>query len=98
VPGRTPCAFCIHLSRRDHDPGWPEVWRQSSWSSTPVAHGPTLSITAHTATAHVLSWVAGDDPPSMSHLVEIEAPHGKSSVRATRKHPECGCAWPTMSA
>ena len=96
-PGITPCVVCLHLHRRDHDPQWPDVWRQQPHVPSPVANAAIVAITAHIAATHVLSWALGDDPPSTHGVIEILAPYGTVITRPSHRHPECGCAWATMA-
>jgi hypothetical protein len=96
-PGITPCVVCLHLRRRDHDPLWPDVWRQQPPTPSPVAHVTTVAITAQLAASHVLTWALGEEPLSSHSIVEIRAPHGTMVTRPSHRHPECGCAWATMT-
>jgi len=97
TPGITPCVVCVHLRRRDHDPQWPDVWRQQPSTPSPVAHATAVAMTAQLAAAHVLSWTLGEEPLSTHSIVEIHAPHGTVLTRPSDRHPECGCAWATMT-
>ena len=96
LPGRTPCRHCVTLARRDHDPGWAQVWRQLGPDASPDAESSLVGMTAHLAAAHVVDWLTGGSPPTLTGVVEITAPHGTAAVLATARHPECGCAWPDL--
>ena len=93
VPGTSPCQFCLYLHRRDHDPAWSQIWRQRTWPASPAAHGPTAAVTASLAVAHILTWIAGDRPPSTSQVIEVAAPECTITSRPSVVHPECGCSW-----
>lgn len=93
-PGQSPCQFCLELTRRDLDRGWPAMWRQQTAESTPNADGVLVAITAHLAVAHVLDWLTGGQPPSIGGFLEVAAPHASTTLRRLAQHPECGCAWP----
>ncbi len=97
-PGQSPCLFCLDLARRDVDAGWSDVWRQRVTRSSPDADAVLVGITAHIATAHIVDWLTGGRPPSRGGFVEIEAPHGVTTLRTLRQHPECGCTWPESPA
>ncbi|MEO8107114.1 MAG: ThiF family adenylyltransferase [Actinomycetes bacterium] len=97
-PGRSPCAFCLALARRDQDPQWPTIWRQQQITPTPDADAILVGLTAYLSVAHVLDWLTGGSPPSLGGFVETSAPHGKTSSRQFSQHPECGCTWPDSSA
>ena len=96
-PGITPCLVCLNLRRRDHDPQWPDVWRQQPPTPSPIAHATTVAMTAQLAATHVLLWALGDEPLSTHTIVEILAPHGTVVARPSHRHPECGCGWATMT-
>ena len=93
IPAQTACMFCVHLHHRDHDPAWPQVWRQLSWDATPITHSITVAITANLAVSHVLTWATSGNPPSMRGIIDVDGPHGTSQFRSTPPHPECGCTW-----
>ena len=95
-PGQSPCQFCLELTRRDVDRGWPDVWRQQIADVTPNADGVLIAITAQIAAAHVLDWLTGGQPPSIGGFVEVAAPHAATSLRHLAQHPECGCTWPEV--
>jgi hypothetical protein len=96
--GVTACHFCIQLHRRDHDPGWPQVWRQRRWDATPVALASTAAIAAHIAASHVVQWSSGESVPSMRGVVEVDARYGMAAFHPTPPHPECGCVWTPLAA
>jgi hypothetical protein len=96
--GVTACHFCVQLHRRDHDPAWPQVWRQRTWDATPVALASTAAITAHIATSHIVEWCCGESVPSMRGVVEVDSTYGMSAFHPTPPHPECGCAWSALEA
>jgi bacteriocin biosynthesis cyclodehydratase domain-containing protein len=92
-PGETACYLCVQLHRRDHDPAWPQIWRQLRHDSTPVVSATMAAITAYLAAAHVLAWCCDDHVPSMRGVVEVDPRQGCSTFHPTPPHPECGCAW-----
>jgi hypothetical protein len=94
VPGRSPCHFCLELTRRDLDAGWANIWRQQVAVPTPDADGILVGITANIAAAHVIEWLSGGQPPSVGGFIDVVAPHGTTHRRTLRLHAECGCAWP----
>lgn len=93
-PNAPPCHFCIELARRDLDPGWANVWRQQAPHPTPDADAVLVAITANIAVAHTVDWLTEGRPPSIGGFVDVVAPHGATTHRQIRQHPECGCAWP----
>lgn len=97
VPGRTPCRRCVTLARRDRDPGWAEVWRQLEVSASPDAESSLVGMTAHLAVAHILDWLTGGVPATLTGVVELTSPQGGVRVVPTAPHPECGCAWPDLA-
>jgi hypothetical protein len=96
--GITACHFCVQLHRRDHDPAWPQVWRQRSWDVTPVALASAAAITAHIAASHVVEWSCGESVPSMRGVVEVNSIYGVAGFHPTPPHPECGCVWTSLAA
>ena len=98
VPGVTACHFCVQLHRRDHDPAWPQVWRQRTWEATPVALASAAAITGHIAAAHVVEWTCGAPVPSMRGVVEVDSEFGMAAFHPTPPHPECGCVWASSAA
>ena len=97
-PGAIACHFCVELHRRDADPAWPELWRQRTWSSSPVALSSAVAITAHLAASQVVSW-ALDEPTQARHgLLEVDERRGTSALRPLRPHPECGCTWRPLAS
>lgn len=98
LPGRSPCHFCLELTRRDRDPGWSDIWRQQLAVPTPDADAVLVAITANIAAAHIVEWLSGGRPPSVGGFVDVVAPHGTTHRRTLRQHAECGCAWPDGGA
>ncbi|MFL6070040.1 MAG: TOMM precursor leader peptide-binding protein [Actinomycetes bacterium] len=98
VPGVTACHFCVQLHRRDHDPAWPQVWRQRTWDATPVALASAAAVTAHIAASHVVEWTCGAAVPSMRGVVEVDSEFGMAGFHPTPPHPECGCVWASLAA
>lgn len=97
VPGATPCRHCVTLARRDRDPGWAQVWRQLDPRSAPDADSSLVGMTAHLATSHVLEWMTGGEPPTLTGQLELVAPEGSTRLLPVSRHPECGCAWPDLA-
>lgn len=97
IPGATPCHHCVSLARRDRDPGWPQVWRQLRPHSSPDADASLVGVTAHLAASHVLEWLTGGEPPSLTGQLEVTAPEGGTRLLPFTRHPECGCAWPDLA-
>lgn len=98
VPGRTACWHCVTLAHRDRDPGWAQVWRQLEVAASPDTDASLVGMTAHLASAHVLEWVTGGEPPTLDGQVVLTAPEGTSVRQPVTPHPECGCAWPDLAA
>lgn len=94
VPGRSPCHFCLELTRRDIDAGWSDIWRQQVAVPTPDADAVLVGVTANITAAHLIEWLSGGRPPSVGGFVEVLAPHGTTRQRTLRQHAECGCTWP----
>jgi hypothetical protein len=94
VPGRSPCHFCLELTRRDLDAGWSDIWRQQVAAPTPDADAVLVGITANIAAAHIIEWLSGGRPPSVAGFIDVVAPHGTTHRRRLQQHAECGCAWP----
>lgn len=97
VPGTTPCRHCITLARRDRDPGWAQVWRQLDPYTRTDTDASLVGMTAHLATAHVLEWMTGGEPTTLTGQLELTAPEGTVRLVPVARHPECGCAWPDLA-
>jgi hypothetical protein len=101
VPGRTSCLRCHDLIRRDRDPTWPAVAAQLASESpdalTPCDTALATAVAAH-ATLHALSFLEGDDPPSVNATIDVRAPHGTVRRRPWSAHPGCGCGWQRAQA
>jgi hypothetical protein len=54
VPGRGPCLMCLHLTRADHDPGWPAVLSQLA----PDVVGGPAEVCGETSLAYATAGVA----------------------------------------
>jgi hypothetical protein len=93
-PGRTSCHFCLELTRRDLDPHYPQIWRQSRRHRLPPCGTLLAGLTAHVAAAQVVEWVAGGRPAALDGIMVIETPDGCIKRVPARAHPECGCTWP----
>lgn len=98
VPGRTPCAHCVTLARRDRDPGWAHVWRQLDAPPSPDADSLLVGVTANVAAAHLLDWLTEGTPSTLSGQLELSAADGATRLLPAAPHPECGCAWPDLVA
>lgn len=96
IPGRTSCLRCHDLIRRDRDPTWPTVAAQLA-SEAPDTLAPcdtvlATAVAAH-STLHALSFLEGDDPPSINATIDVRGPHGLVRRRPWTAHPGCGCGW-----
>jgi ThiF family len=98
VPGQTSCQLCLELSRRDREAHYAVVWRQRLRQPHPECEPLLAAVTANIAASHVVSWAAGDSPPSLDALLEVVSPDASVRRQTTRAHPECGCAWPGSAA
>jgi hypothetical protein len=97
-PGSSACHFCLELHRRDEDPAWPELWRQRTWSASPVTVASTVAVTAHLAASQVVSWVLGEPMSSAVGVLQVDGRRGTSVLRPVSPHPECGCAWRPLAS
>ena len=97
-PGTTACHFCVELHRRDADPAWPDLWRQRTWSPSPVALASTVAVTAHLAAAQVVSWALGEPTPAASGVLTVDGRRGTSIRQPLGPHPECGCTWRPLAS
>jgi hypothetical protein len=95
VPGRGPCLTCLHLTRADHDPGWPAVLSQL----TPAVVGRPAEVCGETSLAFATAGVAAmtvlaaldgyEQPAGTSFRIGLPVPHLEERVWIP--HPDCGC-------
>ena len=98
IPGRTACARCVDLRRRDRDPGWPALAAQLATAVGPPAESVLAVAAAAQAALQVLRWVDTESlPPAADGTIEVHGADGRMRRRTWVPHPACGCA-PACSA
>ena len=80
VPPRV--ATASTLARRDRDPGWAQVWRQLDPAALPTPTASLVGMTAHLAASHVLEWMTGGEPPTLTGSAGAVAPEGSDAAPA----------------
>jgi bacteriocin biosynthesis cyclodehydratase domain-containing protein len=98
LPGRTACVRCTDLHRSDRDPGWPALLAQLTAARATPAETVLAAHLAALAAAQVLHRLAGGDPPTLGHTIEVRLAGGLASTREWPPHPCCGCRWPDQIA
>ena len=97
LPGRTACVRCTDLHRSDRDPGWPALLAQLT-ASQPAPETVLAAQLAALAAAQVLHRLAGGEPATLGHTIEVRLAGGLASTREWPPHPYCGCRWPDQIA
>lgn len=97
LPGRSSCARCHDLHRRDRDPAWPAVAAQLTDGRPGVLAcdvALAAAVAAH-AVLHALAVLDGaEPPPSLNGTVEIAQADATVRRRSWSPHVACGCTWP----
>jgi bacteriocin biosynthesis cyclodehydratase domain-containing protein len=105
LPNRTACLRCLDLHRTARDPTWPTV---SADLSSRVGSGSQATVRATAALAAEQALLAldshvsaGEPPPTLDAVLELDVRRGQLRRRQWAPHPECGCgaahiapAWP----
>ena len=92
IPGATACVSCADLTRRDRDPGWPNLLAQLCRIRSTAS--PVLTRwAAATAAVQVLSWVRGGRPETVGATLELPANDLSTRWRPWHLHAGCGCHW-----
>jgi len=89
-PGAGPCLYCLELHRTESDPSWPalasQLWRRRS--------GIESALVAGEVAAEVVRRVLGRRVVRLIEpltTIELDAATGERMLRATSRHPNCGC-------
>lgn len=99
VPGRTACMRCVDAHETLHDArrGLLVAQAASAALERPPPLDPLLDQLALAwAVRDLVRYVEGDEPSTWSTTVAI-APVAAPEVVRWGRHPECGCAWDTIT-
>jgi bacteriocin biosynthesis cyclodehydratase domain-containing protein len=93
LPGVASCLRCADLHRLDRDPAWSALAVQLA---VPPRHGhpsdvSLASLIASIAAVQALTFLAGDDPPTIEGTLEIQLPDWRIRRRGWAPHPDCDC-------
>jgi hypothetical protein len=110
LPGRSSCARCHDLHRRDRDAAWPTVAAQlrgipgaaarAATSSADACDVVLATAVAAQACLQVLAFLdafpdrSGALPPAVDGTLEVALADGTVRRRTWAVHPACGCDWP----
>ena len=94
VPGRTACATCLDLWRRDADPCWPVLAAQLHGRRPVVTEDLLTHQAAATAARAVLCVLTGSGQEWEGRSLELGGPSSVPAQRLWEAHPACGCCPP----
>lgn len=94
VPGRTTCATCVDLHRRDDDPCWPQLAAQLRWPGRRYRLPAWLvAAVAAQVTAQVLHALGSrGGGPCAGATLELTTTDWRWRRRVWPPHPDCACA------
>lgn len=98
-PGLTACVRCVDAHEALHDARRPLLLSQAARAASdwPPPVDPLLDqIALAWAVRDVLRYVEGDEPSTWSATIDIDPLDAPERVRWGR-HPDCGCAWDTIT-
>jgi bacteriocin biosynthesis cyclodehydratase domain-containing protein len=88
VPGRTPCAHCVDLHRRDADPSWVALASQLLYREHPQ---PSAALKCAVAIEVVRLVAFRDDIINAGVHVRIRSDDLEKTVTPSEFHPDCQC-------
>lgn len=95
LPGRTACLRCLDLQHGARDAAWPSVAAglvERSGSASPATIAATAGLAVEQALLALDSTVsAGEPPPVLDTVLELDIRHGELRRRVWSPHPGCGC-------
>ncbi len=91
-PGRSPCLQCLDLTRRDLDPGWPQLLPQLVARTGPTST-TTIAWAAATTTTQALALLHGAAAETLGATLELSDDDHLVRKRRWPAHPMCGCHW-----
>ncbi|HEY3870142.1 MAG TPA: hypothetical protein VGM10_17390 [Actinocrinis sp.] len=96
LPGATACTRCLDLARTDRDPHWPWIAARSGGHPglRPACDSTLAALASAQAVLHVLAFLDGLLPPSVSAVIEYPLPYGLPERVRIEPHPACGCLRP----
>lgn len=94
IPGQTPCARCIAMTREDQNPVWKEIALQKALMPTMEVPVAVAHHVAGIAAMELLHFVDEGLSPLIGASSRINF-HGAlaSAGQAFARHPACGCNW-----
>ena len=91
VPGRTPCAHCLDLHRRDADPSWVALASQLLYS----AHPETTALLRCAVAVEVVTLLASTREQHEGRRVRLRLTHGGRTIERVEDvsdfHRDCRC-------
>lgn len=91
LPGRTGCANCWHLHRKDADPSWPELARQLAKMPQRPVETTLAAMGAALAAGQVLATIDGRRPVTEESLLRVALPQVIPELSPAPSHPDCAC-------
>jgi len=88
LPGRTPCAHCVDLHRRDADPSWVALASQLLYREHPQ---PSAALKCAVAIEVVRLVAFRDDIINAGVHVRIRSDDLEKTVTPSEFHPDCQC-------
>ncbi|MEV8630282.1 ThiF family adenylyltransferase [Streptosporangium sp. NPDC051023] len=92
LPGRSTCLWCLDLTRRDRDPGWPVVSaRLGGFPAGEIGCGTVMSSLVATAAAgHAIALIDGVESAVTNSTTDV-LPDWRWKRRSWSVHPQCRC-------
>ena len=96
LPGRTPCAECLLLTRGEREPSWPLMvgqWRTAARrdSGVPACDASLATMVAGAAAAYALNYLDQDGNSAAGYRLRFSLPHLLTETERFTAHPNCRC-------
>lgn len=96
LPGETPCANCLLLTRGEREPSWPLVvgqWRTAARrdSGVPACDAALATMVAGAAAAYALNYLDRDGKSAAGYRLRFSLPHLLADTEQFVAHPNCRC-------
>jgi molybdopterin/thiamine biosynthesis adenylyltransferase len=103
LPGKSPCAQCLALTRAEREPSWPMLvgqWRSSSRRRTgvPACDTALATMVAGAVASYALSYLDGDGACAAGYRLRFALPHLLPDTEQFSAHSECPCGAASVSA
>jgi hypothetical protein len=95
-PGRSPCVYCVQLTRTDADPAWPAVATQV-WGRPAPERTQLTVLSAACFAARRIRTRLDAGPGTLARGWRLAESGGTVSAWTARTHPLCSCAAPPES-